>query len=66
MDLSRIDWRKASYSTNNGGDCVEVAGAGPVVAVRDSKNPAGTTLAFSPQAWKTFTGSLKQRDGEPI
>ena len=25
MDLSRAEWRKASYSTGNGGDCVEVA-----------------------------------------
>ena len=24
MDLNRIEWRKASYSTGNGGDCVEV------------------------------------------
>ena len=24
MDLNRIAWRKASYSTGNGGDCVEV------------------------------------------
>lgn len=66
MDLSRIAWRKASYSTNNGGNCVEVADAGPVVAVRDSKNPDGTKLAFSPEAWKTFTGLLKQGNGEPI
>ena len=25
MDLSRADWRKSSYSSNNGGACVEVA-----------------------------------------
>jgi hypothetical protein len=24
MDLSRIEWRKATRSTNNGGNCVEV------------------------------------------
>jgi hypothetical protein len=24
MDMSRIEWRKASYSSMNGGDCVEV------------------------------------------
>ena len=40
MDLSRADWRKASYSSNNGGACVEVARNLPnVVAVRDSKDP---------------------------
>jgi Domain of unknown function (DUF397) len=36
-----------------------------VKAVRDSKNPDGAKLAFSPKAWKTFTGSLKRGDGEP-
>jgi hypothetical protein len=25
MDLNRIAWRKASYSSGNGGNCVEVA-----------------------------------------
>jgi len=25
MDLSRVEWRKSSYSGNNGGNCVEVA-----------------------------------------
>lgn len=25
MDLSRAEWRKSSYSSNNGGNCVEVA-----------------------------------------
>jgi hypothetical protein len=24
MDMSQIEWRKASYSTTNGGSCVEV------------------------------------------
>ena len=34
-------WRKASYSGNGGGSCVEVARNLPrVVAVRDSKDPA--------------------------
>ena len=40
MDLSRAKWRKASYSTGNGGNCVEVARNLPgAVAVRDSKDP---------------------------
>lgn len=63
MDLSRTAWRKASYSNSNGGACVEVAGAGPVVAVRDSKNPDGARLAFTPGAWTTFTGRLKRSAG---
>lgn len=64
MDLSRADWRKASYSSTNGGNCVEVARNLPgAVAVRDSKDPAGPALAFSPQEWATFTARI--RAGHP-
>jgi hypothetical protein len=60
MDLSRADWRKASYTTNNGGNCVEVAAnLTGIVAVRDSKNPAGPALGFSRQEWAAFTGGVK-------
>ncbi|MEW2354429.1 DUF397 domain-containing protein [Spirillospora sp. NPDC029432] len=44
MDLTGADWRKSSYSTSNGGNCVELAGAGGVVGVRDSKDPNGPVL----------------------
>lgn len=37
-----MDWRKSSYSGNSG-ECVEVRR--DLVAVRDSKNPTGPTLA---------------------
>ena len=41
MDLTRALWRKSSYSSGNGGNCVEIAVNLPgVVAVRDSKDPA--------------------------
>jgi hypothetical protein len=60
MDLSRAHWRKASYSSTNGGNCVEVASNLPgAVAVRDSKDPAGPALAFSPQEWSAFTARVK-------
>jgi hypothetical protein len=55
-------WRTASYSGGNGGDCVEVASAGKaVVAVRDSKDPQGPKLAFSPPVWHAFIGRMKNR-----
>jgi hypothetical protein len=60
MDLRRATWRKSSYSGNNGGACVEVARNLPgTVAVRDSKDPGGPELAFSPAAWKSFTAQVK-------
>jgi Domain of unknown function (DUF397) len=65
MDLTRADWRKSSYSGTNGGNCVEVARNLPgIVAVRDSKNPAGPALAITSADWHTFTTAL--RGGSPI
>lgn len=50
---------KSTYS-NNGGNCVEVASDTPsVVAVRDSKDPDGPKLAFTPAEWKAFTSTVK-------
>jgi len=52
------EWRKSSYSDANGGQCVEVAN-GNGVAVRDTNDRDGATLAFTVSAWQEFTGSLK-------
>jgi hypothetical protein len=57
MDM--IIWRKSSYSSGNGGNCVEAANIGHTVAIRDSKNPSGPKLAFRPDDWRAFTRSLK-------
>jgi hypothetical protein len=59
-DVTRAVWRKSSYSSGNGGQCVEVARNLPgVVAVRDSKNPEGPTLAFTPQEWRVFLDGIR-------
>ena len=59
---ARIGWRKSSHS---GGDnnCVEIAATGANVAVRDSKNPCGGTLSFSPGAWHAFTAGVGRLSG---
>lgn len=60
MDLTSATWRKSSYSSANGGQCVEVAASLPgTVAVRDSADPAGPALAFTPQQWAAFTARIK-------
>jgi Domain of unknown function (DUF397) len=60
MDVSRAIWRKSSYSSGNGGACVEVArNLRGTVAVRDSKDPAGPALIFSPRDWQAFTEAVK-------
>lgn len=59
MDLTHADWRKASYSSNNGGACVEVArNLSGIVAVRDSKDPEGPALVFTPQGWRAFAAAV--------
>lgn len=49
------EWRKSSRS-NNEGYCVEVAFVSRAVAVRDSKNATGATLAFPRTSWTAFLG----------
>lgn len=57
--LSAAQWRKASRSGHEGGNCVEVAGLARVVAVRDSKDPDGAKLTFGDAAWRAFTTRVK-------
>ncbi|SHG43386.1 DUF397 domain-containing protein [Streptoalloteichus hindustanus] len=57
-DLAPL-WRKSSHSGPNGGECVEVANLTGPVGVRDSKNPTGPALAFSPTAWTSFMQTTK-------
>ena len=46
-------WVKSSFSFSNG-NCVEVAGLGRVVGLRDSKDPEGPVLRFTPSEWSAF------------
>jgi hypothetical protein len=62
MDLTGAEWRKSTRSNGSGGACVEVAGNLPgVVAVRDSKDPAGPVLTFGPGAWRAFVTRVAGR-----
>jgi Domain of unknown function (DUF397) len=54
-----MDWRKSSFSSAQGGSCVELASGNGVVMVRDTTDRDGGTLAFTAQAWQSFTTSLK-------
>ncbi|QGN46120.1 DUF397 domain-containing protein [Micromonospora sp. WMMD558] len=59
MELTGATWRKSSRSGNS--ECVEVADNLPgVVGVRDSKDPAGPVLTFTPQTWRTFIARAKR------
>jgi len=52
-------WRRSSYSSNNGGNCVEVAAVVTCVPVRDSKAPALGRLALAPTAWSALLAELR-------
>ncbi|MFF0528365.1 DUF397 domain-containing protein [Nocardia amikacinitolerans] len=62
IDLSGAQWFKSSYS-QGGEACVEIAwlDAGQV-GVRDSKDPTGPALVFTPEEWHAFTMGMV--DGE--
>lgn len=63
MDVNNLIWRKSTHSGTNGGNCVEVADLpDDGRAVRDSKNPQGAVLTFTPSEWQAFTAGV--RDGQ--
>jgi hypothetical protein len=60
--FSCTGWRKSSHSGTEGAECVEVAALarpGRMIAMRDSKNPGGPVLSFTPHEWSLFLGSVK-------
>jgi hypothetical protein len=59
FDRELAVWRKSTRSNGNSGNCVEWAMVDGVVGVRDSKNPGGTTLIFTPAEWTAFIAGVK-------
>ncbi|MEU8515772.1 DUF397 domain-containing protein [Kitasatospora sp. NPDC048722] len=49
-----LAWFKSSHSSNEGGECVEVAETPEAIYVHDSKDKSGPQLVFEPAAWKAF------------
>ncbi|GAA4234112.1 DUF397 domain-containing protein [Actinomadura meridiana] len=60
MDLTNAAWRKSSYTTANGGECVELASLPGTVAVRDSKDPDGPKLLVTRHAFAALISELKR------
>ncbi|MFE7328287.1 DUF397 domain-containing protein [Streptomyces sp. NPDC057565] len=69
MKSTELDWFKSSYSTNEGGECIEVAYEGGAcvevatcphtVHVRDSKVIDGPTFAVTAAAWSAFVAGAR-------
>lgn len=54
-----VIWRKSSYSTGGNANCVEAGAFGKdLIAIRDSKDPAGPALAFPASSFFNFTSAL--------
>lgn len=57
-DSDNLQWRRSIYS-NAGNECVEVARTPAGYLVRDSKNPDGPWLSFSPSKWDALIRDIK-------
>jgi hypothetical protein len=63
--LGALAWRKSSYSGDQGGECVEIAPTPcAILAIRDSKTPAGPVLTLGPAAFTTFVNWASAKAAE--
>jgi len=56
-----VQWRKSSYSGDNGGNCVEVARLVEGVGIRDSKKREFGHLTVSLAQFAALLSQLKQQ-----
>lgn len=56
----KLEWFKSSYSSGEGGACVEAAVDATVIHIRDSKERGGPQLAFRRAAWTGFITDLRK------
>ena len=59
MDLTHAEWRTASHSSINGGNCVEVAAICPESSPSGTRNREGPGFIFGAADWQAFTTQLK-------
>ncbi|MFF9048360.1 DUF397 domain-containing protein [Streptomyces parvulus] len=57
---TQLSWFKSTYSSGEGGECVEVAANGTAVRVRDSKERGGPQLTFTRGVWAVFVADIGQ------
>jgi hypothetical protein len=57
--MRHLTWHKSSYSSDQGGNCIEVANLEKYRAIRDSKEPAGPVLAITTAQWSAFTTAVQ-------
>jgi hypothetical protein len=58
--MQEVTWIKSSLSFSNG-NCVEAATLPDgMIGIRDSKNPEGPVLRFTPGEWEAFLGGARR------
>jgi hypothetical protein len=57
-EFQSLCWKKARHSIANG-DCVEIASAQGLVAVRDSKDPSGPIMRYDASVWQSFLSGAR-------
>ena len=57
VDISGAIWHKKARS--NSGSCVEVAFIDGRVVLRNSTDPGGSMLVFTPFEWEAFVGGVR-------
>jgi hypothetical protein len=68
MIIEQLSWFKSSYSSGEGGQCLEVAVHPTAIHIRDSKQPSSAPhLTLSPSTWSAFlaSGTGGERIGNP-
>ncbi|MER6007873.1 DUF397 domain-containing protein [Nonomuraea angiospora] len=60
-ELETAAWRKATCSTGNGGNCIEVAPlSGGRVGLRDTEAPGQAPFVVRPEVWAAFMDGAKK------
>lgn len=59
-------WRTSSHSGGQGGNCVEVAGSGGMILVRDTKDHGqGAVQRYAPAGWRAFVAGVRNGEFDP-
>ena len=53
-----LNWFKSSYSSGQGGECLEIAVTPTTIHLRDSKTPT-PTVQVTPTTWTAFLNTLR-------
>ncbi|TQN32841.1 uncharacterized protein DUF397 [Haloactinospora alba] len=57
---SELNWKKSSYSSGQGQECVEATQKDSgTIKIRDSKNKNESELEFKHKEWGNFIGKIK-------